>query len=310
MNDPDRPERSRQGRGVGGRSYDDVVDGVTTQTTTQTTASTTAVPLAEKGQLRPEGPFSISRLGLDDEFAALARQVWIPRWSLPEGVVHHQPVLNYPAVNVVVEHDHEALHFPSSGVGERELHGDGWAVGVLLRPGAGWLVAPVDHSLHLGAEQPIPDGEQLVGRIRAAMVPDDRAGADAEALAAYCDWLRPWLERVDDQVLLVNAVCDAVEHDVSLRGPADLVELFGVSERSLQRLLRTRVGVPPSWLFQRRRLQEAAFRIREEPDLTLAALAVDLGYADQSHFTRDFRAVVGESPGRYRDAQAGDADQV
>ncbi|MCP3138644.1 AraC family transcriptional regulator [Pyxidicoccus sp. QH1ED-7-1] len=31
----------------------------------------------------------------------------------------------------------------------------------------------------------------------------------------------------------------------------------------------------------------------------MADLALRLGYFDQSHFIRDFKAVVGRSPGRY-----------
>ena len=37
-----------------------------------------------------------------------------------------------------------------------------------------------------------------------------------------------------------------------------------------------------------------------EPEVALAELAADLGYADQAHFTRDFGKVVGQPPGDYR----------
>lgn len=39
-------------------------------------------------------------------------------------------------------------------------------------------------------------------------------------------------------------------------------EQFGLSERALQRLVQRRLGLTPKWLIQRRRLQEAAERLR------------------------------------------------
>nr|WP_143588182.1 helix-turn-helix domain-containing protein [Tersicoccus phoenicis] len=53
-------------------------------------------------------------------------------------------------------------------------------------------------------------------------------------------------------------------------------------------------------MIRRRRLQEAAERLRQEPGLSLAALAADLGYADQAHLTNDFRHVLNVTPSGYR----------
>jgi AraC-like DNA-binding protein len=50
---------------------------------------------------------------------------------------------------------------------------------------------------------------------------------------------------------------------------------------------------------RRVRLHEAAERIAEEPEVDWAPLALDLGYFDQAHFIKDFKAVVGRSPAEY-----------
>jgi hypothetical protein len=58
-------------------------------------------------------------------------------------------------------------------------------------------------------------------------------------------------------------------------------------------------GVSPKWVMRRARLHEAASRADLGEVVDWARLAVDLGYADQAHLTRDFTATIGVPPGRY-----------
>ena len=52
-------------------------------------------------------------------------------------------------------------------------------------------------------------------------------------------------------------------------------------------------------MLQRYRLHEAAERIAEGRDADWAATALELGYSDQAHFIRDFKALIGASPAQY-----------
>ena len=122
-------------------------------------------------------------------------------------------------------------------------------------------------------------------------------GAQQEARAAIEAVLRPFLP-VDDEGRLVNAIVEAVESSPELRRVGELCERFDLGERALQRLLRKRIGLGPKWLIRRRRLHEAADRLRTG-HADLADLAADLAYADQAHFTRDFRTATGLTPGEF-----------
>jgi AraC-like DNA-binding protein len=51
---------------------------------------------------------------------------------------------------------------------------------------------------------------------------------------------------------------------------------------------------------RRARLHEAALRADGGEPVDWAALAADLGYADQAHLTREFTATIGVPPSRYR----------
>ena len=68
--------------------------------------------------------------GLED----LIRWLWIPRWSLPEGIVSRQEILPFPASNLVVEPDGVTLAGPATRVSHRDLSGSGWAVGACCGP--------------------------------------------------------------------------------------------------------------------------------------------------------------------------------
>nr|WP_239523257.1 helix-turn-helix transcriptional regulator [Geodermatophilus normandii] len=75
--------------------------------------------------------------------------------------------------------------------------------------------------------------------------------------------------------------------------------LAGTSTRSLQRLFAGYVGVNPKAVLARYRLQDAAAAIDGGEVTDLAGLAASLGWFDQSHFSREFRSVVGVTPSAY-----------
>jgi AraC-like DNA-binding protein len=57
--------------------------------------------------------------------------------------------------------------------------------------------------------------------------------------------------------------------------------------------------VSPKWVIQRYRLLEAAAQLRTNDPPKLVALAAALGYADQAHFQRQFKQVIGKTPGSF-----------
>jgi len=76
-----------------------------------------------------------------------------------------------------------------------------------------------------------------------------------------------------------------------------LVEQFGIPKRTLQRWFNQYIGVSPKWVIRRYRMHEAIDFI--ERGMELSQLAMELGYFDQAHFNKDFRAAVGKSPKQY-----------
>lgn len=236
--------------------------------------------------------------------ADLVRRFWMPVWSMPPGTSTTQRVLQYPVCLIVVANSYASFVGPATGLSTRTLYGSGWAVGAMLQPAAGALLlgAPVseitDVTMRLD-QVPGLDGSVLIERVRSAAgdAPQDPA-RQAAAVAAVEDVLTESLP-VDEEGLLVNAVVEYVEDNSHVQRVGQMSEKFAVSERSLQRLTARRIGLSPKWLIQRRRLHEAAALLKTGNRPDLARVAVDLGYADQAHFGRDFRTVTGLTPGEY-----------
>jgi AraC-like DNA-binding protein len=81
---------------------------------------------------------------------------------------------------------------------------------------------------------------------------------------------------------------------VTLRALADEA---GISAAHLVRAFQRSTGVPPhAWLLQVRVAAGKERLARGEP---IVGVAADLGFADQSHFTRCFRRLTGMTPGQY-----------
>lgn len=247
--------------------------------------------------------WSIARASVSPDLTDLARRFWIPVWDVPEGRDSVQRVLQYPVCLVVVSDTYARFYGVVSGLSHTMLTGRGWAVGLMLQPAAGHLLTgePVrrmtDRYVDLSTVTTI-DGPGLTRRVRSLMRPDPRSpAAHADAREVVEDALRPLLP-VDDEGLIVNAIIEDVETSPELLRVDDLCARFDINERTLQRLLHKRIGLGPKWLIRRRRLQEAADRLRDS-EAELAGIAVDLGYADQAHFTRDFRKATGMTPGEF-----------
>lgn len=108
---------------------------------------------------------------------------------------------------------------------------------------------------------------------------------DAKPLAASAP--RDWLDR------LAADLCQPQQR------VGALARELGVSPEHAARAFAKRFGMSPARFRAEHRLQ-AALRALADGVLSLAQIAVQAGYADQAHFTRDVASATGVSPARLR----------
>ncbi|MCR9123231.1 MAG: helix-turn-helix transcriptional regulator [Phyllobacteriaceae bacterium] len=83
----------------------------------------------------------------------------------------------------------------------------------------------------------------------------------------------------------------------------DVADGIGLSDRRVRAAVRSETGLSPAQLRRLIRLEKSSRAISNSND-TLASIAVDSGYADQSHMNRDLIELAGISPSNLRRATA------
>ena len=78
----------------------------------------------------------------------------------------------------------------------------------------------------------------------------------------------------------------------------DLAKVANLSPYHLHRVFTREVGMPPHAFQTQVRISRARTLLKEGKPLHV--VAADTGFADQSHFTREFKRYVGLTPGAYR----------
>ena len=253
---------------------------------------------SSRGILFPARLPTFRRIEPAAALAEVVRWFWIPEWDIAPGRVSRQHVVAFPACNLVIGSGEVGLAGPSTKAGHRDLVGTGWVVGALLRPAATAVFVDDPASIR-DSYRPIDLPTPVIDAVRTPLAGPAPQRYDS-AIAAFGAWLAERVPPPEAEALLANRMADLLDGDPTVRTVEDAAGRLHTSARTLQRIAKRYVGLSPGAMIRRRRLQEAAERVRTEPTLDLAAVAAELGYADHAHLTNDFRTVLGFTPSAYR----------
>lgn len=229
--------------------------------------------------------------------AALARYVacvWVQEVAPGSGPYRHRTVPNGAAELVCELGKFPRVHGPTTGPTETVLPPGTTVVGVRLRAGAAPAVLGVPASdlvdLDLGADEL---WGTWVERLAAALSTDSPGMAAARLEGEL-------LQRLTHRPPPDPLVMEAVQRLMPGRAAevsALASDLF-VSERHLRRRCETAIGLAPKTLQRMLRFQRflALASTWPQPSTHLARLAVEAGYADQPHLTREALRLEGRSP--------------
>lgn len=222
---------------------------------------------------------------------------WSVAWKLPTGKRHEATTLGHPVIHVVWEGDEVRVVGVKKGRFTRVLEGEAQAFAAKFRPGA--FRGLLGKSVSSLTDRIVPFSSVVGPRKARAYREAMQSARDDDqrvrfATKFFNDVLPP---PAHDAELLAELVHAATE-DRTITSVEALRERAGMHLRELQRWFRDAVGISPKWMIQRYRLHDALLEL-EGGNRSLAEVAASLGYADQAHFSRDFKALVGFPPSRY-----------
>ena len=244
-----------------------------------------------------EKNFRLSRCLPSDDLSFFVEHYWIVDWDLTGREPYVQETLPHPCVHLVFERGESAIFGVMRGKFSRLLRGRGRVFGIKFRPGGSY-----------------PFVRWPISRLTDSTVsPNEVFGAEAEALEEKLLsledegemvevvelFLRARLPERDEMVEVVGRVVECIVSDREIVRVEDIVNRLDLNKRTLQRIFSRYVGVSPKWTIRRYRLHEAADCLADGEAVNWSEMALDLGYFDQAHFIKGFKALIGVPPGEY-----------
>lgn len=238
------------------------------------------------------------RLFPSPELAAFVAHFWTVRWDRRGRPSFLAEALPHPCVQLLFERGCAQVAGLSTQVFRRRLRGQARVFGVKFRPAAFHPLfgAPVSRLRDRVQSLASVFGKESDGLKDAILAEPEveRCVVLAEA------FLRKRLPAMPQATADLRDLVERLAVDQSITRVEQAAALAGLDVRTLQRRFNTCVGMSPKWVIQRYRLHEAAEHLarRQSPDL--ANLALELGYFDQPHFIRSFKATTGQAPSHHR----------
>jgi AraC-like DNA-binding protein len=247
-------------------------------------------------QVKADGLLVSRRVAPSEALSPFVHHFWAVEWDLRTPFTAE--ILPHPSACLTVErgHRHEVAGV-RTGRTQAIRRRAGRVFGVTFRPAAFQHLLRAPMSSLTDRAVPIATVLGRDGEVWARALID--APEFEESLSIAEAFLATRLQALSRNAATTRDITETMMRDPSLLRSSDVAAALAIDVRSLQRRFRHYVGVGPKWVIRRYRMHEAAEQLKAKSPPSLAALAASLGYADQAHFARDFKCVVGQSPGAF-----------
>lgn len=206
----------------------------------------------------------------------------------PDGGVHLLMVCGEPVRShrFATSYNGDRIHLVGAMLraDQQVLSGEQHLIGVSFAP-AGFTSFHRHDAMHGVSDRVQPFDERL---------PIDPRKSLAE-LAPILD--RHWLERLAPRTNLIKVIADIEASGGRVRVDA-LMRRHAMTGRTLERHFARDVGITPKQLIDLTRFRSALRAVQNRGCRSLTELALDHGYYDNAHLTREFHRFMGEAPTR------------
>jgi len=246
------------------------------------------------------------------ELKPFIEKFWHVNWNLINQAPHTQQNLPHPNPHITFEQGKAIFYGPVKKRFTRTLSGKGNIFGIKFNAGGvvPFIQTPMstmtDTQIELSAllnesnegstpnindENCIKSKIQLAENFLQTLLLNNKTPADINQLKKHTD-----------KIQRVNKLIKLIENTHSITKVEQLSEVTNLSDRSLQRLFKTYVGVSPKWLIRKFRIHEILTRLELTTSIDgidWQQIVVDLKYVDQAHLINDFKYFIGYTPNEY-----------
>lgn len=117
----------------------------------------------------------------------------------------------------------------------------------------------------------------------------------ATRLDLTTNYLLKKLDENSPELTYVNRAAEMIRRSEGFNQIDELPDKVYISLRQLEREFNKKIGITPKRYMRIARLNEVHRKLEKE-ELELTKVAFDCGYADQAHFIRDFKSIMGVIP--------------
>lgn len=216
---------------------------------------------------------------------------WSVAWCFDDQTSFDQKIIPNPHVNIVVYGDGTYVEGPIKDCFSYHLKGSGIIFGVKFRVGAFNSLYKGDIDQLTNKKVPIDQLLPAWSKLNDLVTVDEKIAYINNELVGQAK---------SDKQVIAEKIVDYIKDNKDLHKIKVLHKVFDISERGLQRLFKTYVGVNPKWVIRVYRLQELKSAIENKTEINWLDLAYQLDYSDQSHMINDFKSIFGMTPNEFR----------
>jgi AraC-like DNA-binding protein len=244
-----------------------------------------------------EGAFQLTHHQPAEDLALFVEYYWIVTWDFRGKGSYLAEILPHPRVHLIIAPGQSSVFGVVKGRFSYRYEENGRVFGVRFKPGAVYPLMHMPIAQLTNASLGIKETFGIDGPVleRALLLQADQK----VMIESVEQFLRRILPEQDEHGKMIQQILDYIVAHCEITRVEDIVTHFNLSKRTLQRLFHQYIGVNPKWVIQHYRLHEVARRLAVGDRVDWVQLALDLGYCDQAHFSRAFKAMVGKAPAEY-----------
>lgn len=175
------------------------------------------------------------------------------------------------------------------------------AIGFTFKPGGGFPFFRMP--LHDLMDNPYDLSDVEVTRTLEVMEQVYEANSLTEKVQRLENWLIAQLDEDWTIAPTVNNAMTLIDQSQGQHQIEAVAVQIGISRRQLERQYKQQVGLSPKHHARLLRVNQARLMLKEMPVVSFADVAYRAGFFDQSHFIREFKSIVGMTPGAYHQRQ-------